>query len=468
MPIISFCICSVFFFSILSPLVISLAYSTPKEAALVNPSEGINHSTSSSTTIITGSYYLRSIDLSGRADIGSLLKNNSNTEEVTCCSDFVLFPFSENGTYTELYNISLIYFHCWVKARSFPGGLVPGHIHRFGYSTSRAFGDSMNESIIVDSKQNKSMVDYFSLICPVQHTNTSIASFNGSDIFNFTIKDRAAWPYIITSPHQESFILLFFGNTEPGHLGSLDSDGDGLADSDELYKYYTNPYDNDTDHDNATDYEEVSAATHGYQNSDPNNYTDTTEYRRLVVNAGGPYAGISNKELAFTGTATGCFPPYNWSWQFGDGNHSYEQNPRHTYTTPGNYTVTLTVSDNGSIPYIARNTTFTVIREPTRSVQIKNKGGKNITTTFTNTGETNIIDMAYTITVNGGMFGFINKNISGRLSILREHTSFSLEIPQIIGFGKITVIETIHADEMTPVSQTAHGFIFLFYTMNIK
>lgn len=35
-----------------------------------------------------------------------------------------------------------------------------------------------------------------------------------------------------------------------------------------------------------------------------------------------------------------------WSWNFGDGNTSTLQNPTHIYTTPGIYTVTLTVTDS--------------------------------------------------------------------------------------------------------------------------
>lgn len=35
-----------------------------------------------------------------------------------------------------------------------------------------------------------------------------------------------------------------------------------------------------------------------------------------------------------------------WYWDFGDGEHSLEQNPYHVYKTPGLYTVTLTVTDS--------------------------------------------------------------------------------------------------------------------------
>jgi len=36
--------------------------------------------------------------------------------------------------------------------------------------------------------------------------------------------------------------------------------------------------------------------------------------------------------------------PEIWSWDFGDGNSSYDQNPIHTYLTPGSYDVALTIS----------------------------------------------------------------------------------------------------------------------------
>ncbi|RLF44568.1 MAG: hypothetical protein DRN09_03045, partial [Thermoplasmata archaeon] len=36
----------------------------------------------------------------------------------------------------------------------------------------------------------------------------------------------------------------------------------------------------------------------------------------------------------------------NWTWDFGDGAASYEQNPQHQYASAGTYDVTLTVTDN--------------------------------------------------------------------------------------------------------------------------
>jgi PKD repeat protein len=39
--------------------------------------------------------------------------------------------------------------------------------------------------------------------------------------------------------------------------------------------------------------------------------------------------------------------PTSWYWQFGDGTHSYVQNPSHAYNDTGNYTVTLTATNAG-------------------------------------------------------------------------------------------------------------------------
>ena len=58
-------------------------------------------------------------------------------------------------------------------------------------------------------------------------------------------------------------------------------------------------------------------------------------------------AGPAPLTVQFTGTSTGN--PTAWSWDFGDGSTSAVQNPTHTYTAAGNYTVSLSVGDGGGI-----------------------------------------------------------------------------------------------------------------------
>ena len=58
---------------------------------------------------------------------------------------------------------------------------------------------------------------------------------------------------------------------------------------------------------------------------------------------GNPMEGCVSLTVRFTDKSTGN--PTSWHWDFGDGQTSNQQNPSHTYTACGKYTVTLTVSD---------------------------------------------------------------------------------------------------------------------------
>ena len=50
-----------------------------------------------------------------------------------------------------------------------------------------------------------------------------------------------------------------------------------------------------------------------------------------------------NSPITFTDFSTNS--PSSWSWNFGDGGTSTQQNPQHTYSNPGNYIVNLTVTN---------------------------------------------------------------------------------------------------------------------------
>jgi len=56
-----------------------------------------------------------------------------------------------------------------------------------------------------------------------------------------------------------------------------------------------------------------------------------------------PVSGKAPLAVQFTDTST--YYPTSWLWDFGDGGISSLQNPSHTYTVPGTYTVTLKVSN---------------------------------------------------------------------------------------------------------------------------
>ncbi|WP_440950704.1 PKD domain-containing protein [Methanosphaerula subterraneus] len=94
------------------------------------------------------------------------------------------------------------------------------------------------------------------------------------------------------------------------------------------------------------------------------------QYRCIIVNTvpaanftANATAGRTPFTVEFTDQSTGAT---GYQWQFGDGATSTEQNPVHTYTTPGSYTVTLVVSaaDYGSV-FVQKPGYITVTDPPT-------------------------------------------------------------------------------------------------------
>jgi PKD repeat protein len=62
--------------------------------------------------------------------------------------------------------------------------------------------------------------------------------------------------------------------------------------------------------------------------------------------SGSPTSGKAPLAVQFTDQSTGSIS--GWSWAFGDGGSSAEQNPSHTYDNAGDYTVSLTVTGSNS------------------------------------------------------------------------------------------------------------------------
>jgi len=77
-------------------------------------------------------------------------------------------------------------------------------------------------------------------------------------------------------------------------------------------------------------------------------------------------SGPSPLTVRFTDTSTGS--PTNWFWSFGDGSFSLEQHPIHTYTAPGTYNVSLTVTNAAGSNTTTRAGYITVSRAPGQGI----------------------------------------------------------------------------------------------------
>ncbi|MBN1431742.1 MAG: PKD domain-containing protein [Methanomicrobiaceae archaeon] len=72
-------------------------------------------------------------------------------------------------------------------------------------------------------------------------------------------------------------------------------------------------------------------------------YITVNAYVPVANFSADPTAGYAPLVVTFTDLSTGG--PTSWSWDFGDGQNSTDQNPVHTYSSPGTYTVILNASN---------------------------------------------------------------------------------------------------------------------------
>lgn len=110
---------------------------------------------------------------------------------------------------------------------------------------------------------------------------------------------------------------------------------------------------------------------------------------------------------------TGPWAPSTWNWNFGDGTTSSQQNPVHTYTTPGTYSVTLVIScpeDSITIPVIVSNSSLPVTGNTTLcnggstvlNAGLANSYVWNTGATTSSIGVSPTVNTTYSVIVNNG------------------------------------------------------------------
>lgn len=115
-----------------------------------------------------------------------------------------------------------------------------------------------------------------------------------------------------------------------------------------------------------------------------NIYGDDTETAVIIVNTGTGYVPVANftasptsgyapLTVQFTDASTNS--PTNWTWDFGDGANSTEQNPIHKYTNAGTYNVTLNASNEYGFSVVTREAYITVSSSTTTTTTTTPSGG---------------------------------------------------------------------------------------------
>lgn len=102
-----------------------------------------------------------------------------------------------------------------------------------------------------------------------------------------------------------------------------------------------------TDNDNAT---AISAQTIAVSNTGTNNATPTAFFTADCTDLSCDFNGSASSDS--DGTIS------NYSWDFGDGTNGITATPAHTYTADANYTIILTVTDNGGASSTNTQTLF--------------------------------------------------------------------------------------------------------------
>ncbi len=96
-------------------------------------------------------------------------------------------------------------------------------------------------------------------------------------------------------------------------------------------------------------------------NSTPSNVAPVTLGTTNIADfVGVPTSGIAPLKVSFTDLSTNS--PFAWAWTFGDGSveNATVQNPVHTYSAPGTFTVSLTATGTGGIS-TATKTNYIVV-----------------------------------------------------------------------------------------------------------
>ena len=195
------------------------------------------------------------------SDTGLLYYEQPYIDQERYCNYFTGFFIDENEKVSGI-NINNIYQHVWWQESS--GTL------KIGYKKERNsyFTSGVSEFYSSSSSQSKQNITVSGFLYSDYHLEINLwdisnPSFSDNDINLFASTYSyidGNNPCIISDyPNYFSFIILNLPSNET--LQGLDTDSDGLTDYEELFTYYSDPKDNDTDGDGKLDADEVTSGS---------------------------------------------------------------------------------------------------------------------------------------------------------------------------------------------------------------
>jgi parallel beta-helix repeat protein len=197
-------------------------------------------------------------------DVGDLQREQPHGYEERYCAKWVQFDFDEHvfgeNNDEDCFTIVNVYYHIWWKSAS-ENAKIGTEVHGlYDSSTDYSYAVSHDDAVSTMEKNGYWLT-----------TNLQKVGYFQEDIHDMSIKVVSidAIPSAYSGTNQYSFIILNLEDNET--LRAHDRDADGLSDYHELFTYFTNPEDQDTDNDGLNDDEEVVEGVDGFI-TDPNNF----------------------------------------------------------------------------------------------------------------------------------------------------------------------------------------------------
>lgn len=93
------------------------------------------------------------------------------------------------------------------------------------------------------------------------------------------------------------------------------------------------------------------------------------------------------------------------------------------------------------------------------------KTGIGISATITNIGDITAIDVEWTITAQGGLFGFVNGTTTDIIPELNVDDSISVPMSLLFGIGPVTITAVAKAANAPEVSDSLDAFLFIIFVI---